>query len=215
MKSSRERGTMRTRSLQWDTCGHSEETAWWEPEINLWLRSGVVSHHNNNKTLFNNADEKQILSLWAEISLELLPRSENTREWDKNMETDLSGLSFMPCAVTRKTEWISTPLLWICFKEENNCKLLTQFLIISKKNHAQNSRFPSSVVRFTGKPWYLADSLKTLYLKCVTEKHSTWNAWRRLCSYAELFGRTLPVPKNWCSQINGISMYLYAHVWCP
>lgn len=153
VKSSRERGTMRTRSLQWDTCGHSEETAWWEPEINLWLRSEVVSHHNNNnKTLFNNADEKQILSLWAEISLELLPRSENTREWDKNMETDLSGLSFMPCAVTRKTEWISTPLLWICFKEENNSKLLTQFLIISKKNHAQKFTIP----KFSGQVYWEA-----------------------------------------------------------
>lgn len=52
---------------------------------------------------------RRILSLWAEVSLELLPKSESTREWDKNMETDLSGLSFIHCAVTRKINRLAHP----------------------------------------------------------------------------------------------------------
>lgn len=177
------------------------------------------------KRISNNVYQKQILSFWAEVSLALLPKSENTREWDKNMETDFSGLSFMPCAVTRMTEWISTHLLWICFKEKKNCKLLTQFLIISKKAMPKNTLHPSSVVRFTGKLWYLADSLKTLYLKC-NEKHSTRNAWRSLCLYTDRFGSTVSVPKNWCSHIKWhcyVSLYthmihlniFFAHLYLP
>lgn len=61
---------------------------------------------------------KQILSVWAEISFDLLPILENTSKRDINMETDFHGLFFVPCEVARKTELISTALLWVCFKEK-------------------------------------------------------------------------------------------------
>lgn len=47
VKSSRKRGTTPIISLQWDACEDSEEKGWWEPE--MWVRSGVVSHHSNKK----------------------------------------------------------------------------------------------------------------------------------------------------------------------
>lgn len=117
---------------------------------------------------------KQILSVQAEISLDLLPISENTRKRAINMEAGFNALFCKPCEVARKTELISTTLFWICFKEKKNtCKLVTQFLIISNKIMPKSTLFPSSVVKFTEKPWYLVVSLKTLYLKRVMKKHST------------------------------------------
>lgn len=61
---------------------------------------------------------KQILSVRAEVSLDLLPISENTRKRAINMEADFNGLFCKTCEVARKTELISTALLWICFKEK-------------------------------------------------------------------------------------------------
>lgn len=130
------------------------------------------------------------------------------------METDFSGLSFMPCAVTRMTEWISTHLLWICFKEKKNCKLLTQFLIISKKAMPKNTLHPSSVVRFTGKLWYLADSLKTLYLKCVM-KNTAHEMPGGACAYTQIYLAVQCLcPKTDAVILNGIAMCLCIHVRC-
>lgn len=114
------------------------------------------------------------------------------------MEADFNGLFCKLCEVARKTELISTALLWICFKEKKNtCKLVTQFLIISNKIMPKSTLFPSSVVKFTEKPWYLVVSLKTLYLKHVVKKHSTWRGWKRFSLFTEQFGGMLPMPKNW------------------
>lgn len=94
---------MPTRSLHWDTCGDSEEKGWWESETSVRVKSGIMPHYYNKKAVSIMQIGKQLFSVWAQISLDFLPISENTSERAINMSTDFNGLFFVPFEVVRKT----------------------------------------------------------------------------------------------------------------
>lgn len=76
----------------------------------------------------------------------------------------------------------------------------------------KNTLYTSSVVRFTGKLWYLADSLKTLYLKCVM-KNTAHEMPGGDCACTPIY---LVVhflcPKTDAVILNGIAMCLCVHI---